>query len=233
MAAERYRADDFCVEENTAFRWFQGYEGVTPVFCVRALERMAEETPEAVRDKVDGYPPNEQLSSRLYFSGFSDDVLGELSLDDIPDKKPVIEEVKADPIRDIIEPTVPSITYHTTIIPTVMPVDRPKQERLTDVQQKRQLTMPLTAIRLALFRNSDESNQQDSDWTQYALCAQTDPEAFFPEKGGSTRQAKDVCKQCDVRAECLESALKNDERFGIWGGLSERERRKLKKKHKA
>ena len=67
-------------------------------------------------------------------------------------------------------------------------------------------------------------------WQERALCAQTDPEAFFPEKGGSTREAKKVCLGCDVRAECLEYALANDERFGIWGGLSERERRKLKKR---
>ncbi|WP_322746780.1 WhiB family transcriptional regulator [Cellulomonas sp. S1-8] len=67
-------------------------------------------------------------------------------------------------------------------------------------------------------------------WQERALCAQTDPEAFFPEKGGSTREAKKVCTQCDVRAECLEYALENDERFGIWGGLSERERRKLKRR---
>ncbi len=66
-------------------------------------------------------------------------------------------------------------------------------------------------------------------WQERGLCAQTDPEAFFPEKGGSTREAKKVCVSCDVRAECLEYALENDERFGIWGGLSERERRRLKK----
>ncbi|PID97530.1 MAG: transcription factor WhiB [Actinobacteria bacterium] len=65
-------------------------------------------------------------------------------------------------------------------------------------------------------------------WQQHALCAQTDPEAFFPEKGGSTREAKSVCQTCSVRAECLEYALAHDERFGIWGGLSERERRKLR-----
>ena len=68
-----------------------------------------------------------------------------------------------------------------------------------------------------------------SSWQDRALCAQTDPEAFFPEKGGSTREAKGVCEACEVRQECLEYALANDERFGIWGGLSERERRKLKK----
>ena len=67
-------------------------------------------------------------------------------------------------------------------------------------------------------------------WQERSLCAQTDPEAFFPEKGGSTREAKKVCIGCDVRAECLEYALANDERFGIWGGLSERARRKLKKR---
>lgn len=67
-------------------------------------------------------------------------------------------------------------------------------------------------------------------WQERALCAQTDPEAFFPEKGGSTREAKKVCSSCDVRAECLDYALANDERFGIWGGLSERERRKIKRR---
>ncbi len=66
-------------------------------------------------------------------------------------------------------------------------------------------------------------------WQDRALCAQTDPEAFFPEKGGSTREAKRVCRGCEVRAECLEYALEHDERFGIWGGLSERERRRLKR----
>ncbi|GAA3760061.1 WhiB family redox-sensing transcriptional regulator [Spinactinospora alkalitolerans] len=70
---------------------------------------------------------------------------------------------------------------------------------------------------------------EDLGWQERALCAQTDPEAFFPEKGGSTREAKKVCHSCEVRAECLEYALEHDERFGIWGGLSERERRRLKK----
>ncbi|MDR2380700.1 MAG: WhiB family transcriptional regulator [Bifidobacteriaceae bacterium] len=65
-------------------------------------------------------------------------------------------------------------------------------------------------------------------WQAQALCAQTDPEAFFPEKGGSTREAKRICRSCEVRAECLEYALANDERFGIWGGCSERERRRMK-----
>jgi WhiB family redox-sensing transcriptional regulator len=69
----------------------------------------------------------------------------------------------------------------------------------------------------------------DLGWQDRALCAQTDPEAFFPEKGGSTREAKRVCRACEVRTECLEYALEHDERFGIWGGMSERERRRLKR----
>ena len=75
-----------------------------------------------------------------------------------------------------------------------------------------------------------EDDDNPLAWQTDALCAQTDPEAFFPEKGGSTREAKKVCLSCDVRSECLEYALGHDERFGIWGGLSERERRKLKKR---
>ena len=77
---------------------------------------------------------------------------------------------------------------------------------------------------------SDVGGQEGELSQERSLCAQTDPEAFFPEKGGSTREAKKVCVGCEVRAECLEYALANDERFGIWGGLSERERRKLKKR---
>jgi WhiB family redox-sensing transcriptional regulator len=74
-----------------------------------------------------------------------------------------------------------------------------------------------------------EEESEEAGWQERALCAQTDPEAFFPEKGGSTREAKRVCGGCEVRAECLGYALEHDERFGIWGGLSERERRRLKR----
>jgi WhiB family redox-sensing transcriptional regulator len=73
------------------------------------------------------------------------------------------------------------------------------------------------------------SGEDEMSWQERALCAQTDPESFFPEKGGSTREAKRVCTGCEVKGDCLEYALENDERFGIWGGLSERERRRLKK----
>ena len=66
------------------------------------------------------------------------------------------------------------------------------------------------------------------DWQDRALCAQTDPAAFFPVAGGSVREAKRVCRSCEVRPECLRYALEHAERFGVWGGLSKRERRRLR-----
>lgn len=82
----------------------------------------------------------------------------------------------------------------------------------------------------AAVQDDPEEAVNELQWQERALCAQTDPEAFFPEKGGSTREAKRVCLSCEVRVECLDYALANDERFGIWGGLSERERRRVKRR---
>ena len=62
-----------------------------------------------------------------------------------------------------------------------------------------------------------------------ANCLGVDPDLFFPERGASTREAKEVCRGCVVRMDCLEYALVNGEKFGIWGGLSERERRRLRR----
>jgi WhiB family redox-sensing transcriptional regulator len=67
----------------------------------------------------------------------------------------------------------------------------------------------------------------NTPWIADALCAQVDTDLFFPEKGGSTREAKQICRECTVAAECLDYALSHGERFGIWGGMSERQRRKL------
>lgn len=65
-------------------------------------------------------------------------------------------------------------------------------------------------------------------WMDGAACATTDPEMFYPEKGGvGARDAKSVCLRCDVRTQCLEYALSNKEPFGVWGGKSEQERRKM------
>ncbi len=66
-------------------------------------------------------------------------------------------------------------------------------------------------------------------WYVKANCMGVNPDLFFPERGASTREAKTVCKGCVVKEDCLEYALKTGERFGIWGGMSERERRKLRR----
>lgn len=66
------------------------------------------------------------------------------------------------------------------------------------------------------------------EWTERALCAQVDPEIFHVERGQSSKPAKKICSNCPVIEECLEYALRTDQRFGVFGGYSERERRKLR-----
>jgi WhiB family redox-sensing transcriptional regulator len=69
----------------------------------------------------------------------------------------------------------------------------------------------------------------DLSWQEEALCAQTGGDFFFPEPGSSVRDAKRICALCPIRSTCLEFALSNDERFGVWGGLSEKERLALRR----
>lgn len=64
-------------------------------------------------------------------------------------------------------------------------------------------------------------------WQADALCPQVGFDLFFVEIGGSTREAKRVCAMCPVRDQCLEYALANDERHGIWGGLAAHERQAI------
>lgn len=89
--------------------------------------------------------------------------------------------------------------------------------------QLRQGPRPTTEqVTLAALLNVDIP-----EWVSQGICAQTDPDAFHPEKGASTEPAKRICHECPVKAECLEWALEHDERFGIWGGASSQERRKI------
>jgi WhiB family redox-sensing transcriptional regulator len=70
----------------------------------------------------------------------------------------------------------------------------------------------------------------EPDWRQDALCAQVSQEMFFPEKGGSTRDARRICGACDVREKCLEYALSMERNpLGIWGGTSVMERRRMRR----
>jgi WhiB family redox-sensing transcriptional regulator len=66
-------------------------------------------------------------------------------------------------------------------------------------------------------------------WMTAAACTGVDPDLFFPARGASTDDAKAVCRSCPVRLQCLEYALANGEKCGVWGGLSERERRRIRR----
>ena len=72
---------------------------------------------------------------------------------------------------------------------------------------------------------------QPPAWMAGAICAQTDPEVFFPERAERIKasDAKAVCSRCPVKDACLNWALDNGERYGVWGGTTERQRRKLRR----
>ena len=69
----------------------------------------------------------------------------------------------------------------------------------------------------------------DLAWHDGANCKGANADLFFPERGASTRTAKTICRECLVREECLEFAITTGEKFGIWGGMSERERRRVRR----
>jgi WhiB family redox-sensing transcriptional regulator len=89
------------------------------------------------------------------------------------------------------------------------------------------------ADRAVLARLMARAIEGPEPWQARGLCAQTDPGAFFPGKGESAAAAKAVCLRCPVRAECLADALERDEPYGVWGGLSGRQRRALKRRQVA
>jgi WhiB family redox-sensing transcriptional regulator len=70
-------------------------------------------------------------------------------------------------------------------------------------------------------------------WMSDALCAEVGGDQWFPEAGEPTEPAKRVCRQCPVKAECLDYAVENKIRFGVWGGTSERERQGLRRRREA
>ena len=67
------------------------------------------------------------------------------------------------------------------------------------------------------------------EWQKRANCRGTDTDKFYPEKGGRNVTAKRICDRCPVKVECLEYALETDEKYGIWGGTSEEERKEMRR----
>jgi WhiB family redox-sensing transcriptional regulator len=104
---------------------------------------------------------------------------------------------------------------------------------ITDTRDARRAATPRDDLLLDLLGVLAGVAGPAGCWRERALCAQADPEAFFPEKGESTAPAKRVCAACEVRADCLQEALDRGERFGVWGGCSQGERRVLARKAKA
>ena len=67
----------------------------------------------------------------------------------------------------------------------------------------------------------------NTSWRQHGACRGIDPDVFFPVSDEEAEEAKAICATCPVREPCLEYALANRERDGVWGGATERERRRL------
>src|SRR5262252_6945613 len=108
------------------------------------------------------------------------------------------------------------------VIPSAAFVTRGHAGAASEAQRARGQPMREMLIQL-------EVDQGDRRWQERANCLGVDPDLFFPERGASTKEAKSVCGGCEVRMECLEYALRHGEKFGIWGGMSERERRRIRR----
>lgn len=98
----------------------------------------------------------------------------------------------------------------------------------------RPVWVPLSRLGIRVVGSSFASTEltsadTDGDWRGRALCAQADPEAFFPTLGDSAQPARRICAGCPVRQECLDFALAQNEEFGVWGGMSTRERQRLRR----
>ena len=83
--------------------------------------------------------------------------------------------------------------------------------------------------KIVLSESEARADSSTGYWQDEGNCLGADPDLFFPSPGDSLKAAKAVCNSCVVRAECLEYALENGEKYGIWGGMSERERRRIRR----
>lgn len=90
-------------------------------------------------------------------------------------------------------------------------------------------------LTLSVKRNEDSIMSNSFYWRTTAACRDKDPELFFPIGNAGTaiqqlEEAKAVCRLCDVATECLKCAMETNQDYGVWGGLSEEERRSIKRK---
>lgn len=249
---------DAIAEAQVMSEWFADYlygiqekPGILPRLTVDRLHRQFGEGERhaqlgLLRDEFMIFSDEQQPNLANYLCGFPEDALELLADGDIAETiRELDDRFPPPPTNEGIAPIV-IVTAETTVA---------ERRRAINVARKEanSLAIPAgdtklvtsTPIRPLSTTISDELRNQTGvvnmgvgehdansplSWQVDALCAQTNPEAFFPEKGGSTRDAKRICTDCDVKEQCLNYALQNDERFGIWGGKSERERKKLLKR---
>lgn len=83
--------------------------------------------------------------------------------------------------------------------------------------------------------NRPDGPVPDDGWRDRAACRSLSPDIFFPDKGGTTEdtiRARHVCAVCPVQGECLDYALTTGQKWGIWGGTSENERRQIRRQRR-
>ncbi len=202
-----------------------------------------------MRDSVSVLEFHHQMNLTAYFCGFPDEALDMMVLDATID-----ESISA--LNKVLEPTESPADIEVLDLYDLMPgetmVERRQRLRLelpakavgrtaaqavvyahhwSDISNRDALALRPTGIMTGPPNLGTNLTDEDHPlaWQNDALCAEIDPELFFPEKGGSTLDAKKICAICEVQEACLNYALENDERFGIWGGVSERDRRQINK----
>ena len=125
-------------------------------------------------------------------------------------------------------PGAPNVRVHPPVSGGDLPIRLPNPT-VTQTQRSSSVTILATSLAIATA---------DDTWRDHALCRDTDPDLFFPV--GTTGQAivaidhaKRVCGECSVTQECLDFALETNQDSGIWGGLSEEERRAIRRQRAA
>ncbi|MFZ3010030.1 MAG: WhiB family transcriptional regulator [Candidatus Microsaccharimonas sp.] len=148
---------------------------------------------------------------------------------DILKTEPPIFDIQPEPqeLPVLVEPRMPNINVRKPLDFRVIPI--------SDVQARKAGRVVRRAIQITGHPTSQnlikpiDSKPDEENWREFGECLQYFPEMFFPEKGESTKDAKEACGKCAVTAFCLQYALDTNQKSGIFGGLSERERRRLQK----
>jgi WhiB family redox-sensing transcriptional regulator len=89
--------------------------------------------------------------------------------------------------------------------------------------------MAVTPLRDGVHMSEHIFDTDELAWSEDGRCATADPELFFPRRGADTSAARSLCRACPVRDECLDYALETRQKFGIWGGMTEGQRRRLRR----